>query len=226
MIILDKKENSIDIYTMKAQNEELKRYRNSIMRKHQNESHFYQLMTNSDKTIENLNKSREVDTKFLNYGLSDKSNDRIWAVLKVMDNVTFDVLKKQDEILKKYINGDYDDLLPTRVYEFVWEDELDLYLLKTEPAKKLYGNEILEMNNLLSIPKKLYLLQLLQLGEFNKLASENINGLLNLFDINYEKNIKIENINDALLMLLDSKNTEEVITKANVGTQILKRIKK
>ena len=77
MIILDKKENSIDIYTMKAQNEELKRYRNSIMQKHQNESHFYQLMTNSDKTIENLNKSREVDTKFLNYGLSDKSNDRI-----------------------------------------------------------------------------------------------------------------------------------------------------
>ena len=191
MLIYDKKDDSIDIYSIQAKKEELKKFRKNVLQKHKNEQLFYYLRTNCEKTIERFKTADDIDISFLNYDNSSPLDVGTWSSIDIMQNLHSCVIQTQKEILEKYIDGTYDDLITTRTFELICKDDLDCEihrLLKPEEAKIVSQNShgnVWEIKNMINLPRNLYLLHLLQHGKFSKLTSENITRQLQLFEIDY-----------------------------------------
>lgn len=224
MFIYDKKENSIDIYSIEAKKEALKNFRKSVIQKHKNEDLFYCLETNSEETIKQFNVARSIDIRLLDYNHIDFLDHRLWSSITQ--------LHPKKYILERYIDGEYDELVPTKTFEFIWKDDLICeihHLIKPEVEKVVFQNthgKVWEINNMINLPRNLYLLQLLLQGRFEDLTSEDISRQLQLFDINYLKNIKLDNIREILETGLVRGTIEDTINKAEIGSKILKKAKK
>lgn len=84
----------------------------------------------------------------------------------------------------------------------------------------------MEINNLINLPKSLYLLQLLQHGQYGRLLFEDITRQLSLFDIEYLKKVKIMDIKNAIETGLVSGTLYDAVSRADVGSIILQKRKK
>ena len=135
--------------------------------------------------------------------------------------------EQEKEILKKYIDGEYDKLLPTEVvgnnqkYHFLKADKEKLLLRASE-------DKIYRVNNLIDLPEKLYLLQLLLNEKYVEIANKNIEEQLSLFDIEYLKSIKKKALEElGSLGIIDLNNTS-LNEKAQINKKIIDmaRVKK
>ena len=232
MLLYDKKEDSIDIYSIHGKKEELKKFRKSVLQRHKNDNLFYYLRTNNEKTIQKFESAKDIDYKFLDYENSTPLDVGTWSTIGQMKEISKYDLQTQQEVLEKYIEGDYDSLVPTRVFEFTWKDDLDCEthrLIKPEEAKVIFQNShgnVWQISNMINLPRNLYLLQLLQQGRYDVLTSENISRQLQLFDIEYLKNIKLSDIQEMLSTGLVNETIESAIKKAETGSRILQKVKK
>lgn len=232
MLIYDKKDNSIDIYSIQEKKDELKRFKKSVLQKHKNEQLFYSLKTNCEQTIQRFRDADDLDIRFLSYDNSTPLDVGTWSSINVMQNSYSYDTQTQKEILEKYIDGAYDDLVPTRTSEFIWQDDLDCEihrLLKPEEARIVSQNSqgnVWEIKNMINLPRSLYLLHLLQHGKFSKLVSENITRQLNLFEIDYLRSVSLKDIEDMIKTGLVSGTVIGAIEKAETGSKILQKIKK
>lgn len=231
MLIYDRKENSIDIYTMNPKVEELKKYRKNVMRRQRIEEMFYSLKTNCKDTIERISYCSNVDIKLLNYDKDTIIGVRPWSRLQLMWNVEPCEKEIQQELIEKYIEGEYDSVNPVKILECNWDNvkcvELNR-LLKTTGARIVTKNSqgnVWEIKNMINLPKSLFLLHLLQQGKYGELIFENITRQLSLFDIEYLKSVNIMDIKDMIETGLVSGTLSDAIDKANIGSKILQKSK-
>ena len=67
---------------------------------------------------------------------------------------------------------------------------------------------------------------LLQHGEYEKLLSKNIDEQLSLFDIEYLKSVSIMDIKEMLETGLISETLFDAVSKVNIGSKILRKVKR
>lgn len=67
---------------------------------------------------------------------------------------------------------------------------------------------------------------LLQHGEYEKLLSKNIDEQLSLFDIEYLKSVSIMDIKEMLETGLISGTLFDAVSKVNIGSKILRKVKR
>ena len=102
---------------------------------------------------------------------------------------------------------------------------LDRYLLITEnyePITYRIGGSV--MSNILVLPKELFLLQLLENGEFEYVSTQQIDEQLRLFDINKVASFNISDIND-LISYGIIKSDSFLSKRMEGGNLILSRVK-
>lgn len=230
MLLYDKKDDSIDIYTLQARQEELKKYRKEVLQGYDTSSLFYCLKTGVESIAKNFLKGGDFDICDVD-SRGWRKLDSGWSLIDRMSKKVSDSdIEIQKKILEKYIEGEYSSLVPSRVYDTTVEhvEYYDKYLfLKPEKIKEIWNSIIFwQINNMLNLPRNLYLLQLIELGRFEQLTKENIKEQLQLFDIDYSKRVKVSEIEELLSTSLVSGKIEDVIKKAKVGSKILQKIRK
>ncbi len=211
------KDKSIDIYTMEVRKEKMKKFKKKVL-KYIDEPLFYHLKTNDDSVLNRI-ASLDVKNDFLNY-----SNHNTWSQLALMEKIKEEDIKRQEEILNKYINGDYDSLIPSRIYD---KDGDICRLLKIEDIEVLGSNNkgsICEIKNMLNLPRKLYFLQLLLTGYFDRLVDEDIKEELELFKYGHFKNVCIRDIEEILATKLVEGSIECVNETVEIGSKILQKL--
>lgn len=143
--------------------------------------------------------------------------------------------QRQKEIIEKYIEGEYDNLNIKSIIERISKGDFAYKNHRLLLVEKFLGirntisgfrEVVFENKNVIDLPNNLYLLYLLQHGEYEKLLSENITEQLSLFGIDYLKSVSIMDIKDLIETGLVSGTLFDAINKANIGSKILQKIKK
>lgn len=232
MLIYDQKGNNIDVYTMNPKVEELKKYRRNVMRRQKIEDMFYSLKTNCPNTINKFNTNEDIDIKFLDYDNDTVIETGYWSRLRPMKDVEPYEKEMQQEIIERYIEGVFDSIRPVKVFDYNWEDDIttELNRLLTTEHEKIVNihsrGNTWEVKNIINLPKSLYLLHLLQHGQYGRLIFENITKQLSLFDIEYLKSISIMDIKNVIETGLVSGTLYDAVSRADVGSKILQKRKK
>lgn len=217
--------DNLDIYQIIENKEKLRKYKQKILEENKEKQIFYVLMTNRFENILNLN-IREVGLDNINYSNSTLTETNDWSTLNPIGKHSVGA-RTRKEILKKYIDGEYDKLLPTEVvgnnqkYHFLKPDKEKILLRASE-------DKIYRVNNLIDLPEKLYLLQLLLNEKYVEIANKNIEEQLSLFDIEYLKSIKKKVLEElGSLGIIDLNNTS-LNEKAQINKKIIDmaRVKK
>lgn len=235
MLLYNKRDSEIDIYQMNPKEKKLRDYRKKALEKQ--DTIFYDLKTNCEDTIQVLFHKDELDIRVLEYNSPSQwsfieKNDMSKKKKKEVKPCDYEQRQIQKDIVKKYINGEYGTLEPTRVFEFIPKDDLDCavyHLLRPENATLINLSdfrEIWQVQNMMDLPEKLYLLQLLQLGDFGKLEFEDITKQLRLFDIDYSKSVKISDVSDMLEIGLVSGTVDDAMKKVESSSKIFQKVRK
>ena len=141
-------------------------------------------------------------------------------------------------MLECYIEGIYDSLEPKRVirrrpsathcwdweYETTWL-ETDMYYFLTLGLQQSIGRnsikDVFAIKYILNLPRNLYLLQLLQTGQFEKLSKENIQEQLQLFDVHYLKKMNVKDLEEMMAFGIITESMDSINEKLEVGSKIL-----
>ena len=233
MLLYDRKDNSIDIYSICANEEKIKEYKKSIISCLDIDELFYQLTTNNSYI-----KSQFVDSDNLSQPLFFSNGvimgNKGWIKLVPMKDTSSYNYQNQKELIEKYIEGEYDNLSIKSVIEnrtgsnnLYKNYELLLVenFIEKRNAISTFRKAWSECNNVINLPRKLFLLYLLQHGEYGRLVFENINEQLTLFDIEYLKSVSIIDIKNMLGTGLFSDTLTDIDNKANNGSKILQKRK-
>lgn len=231
MLIYNKLEDSIDIYNMEAKTEEIKKYRKRIIQKSKKqEPLFYYLKTSCLDTMKSLKDASNIDIRSLVYDNSTPLDYGTHSDLYEVQPVNID--EDQEEILEAYIAGHYDKLPTTKVFQFNWEAEEDEELFRFLKPNSYYitstnshGN-VYEIDDMLNLPRNLYLLHQLLQGRYSGVADENLSKLLKLFEFDYQRNIKLKEIEEIIATGLISDSMDQVIKKVETSSKVYQKAKK
>ena len=162
-------------------------------------------------------------------------DNRGWLKLIPMkDTFSYDP-QRQKEIIEKYIEGKYDNLDVKSMIERTSKGDStykshSLLLIENflDTRNTIAGIRVVvfETKNVIDLPNNLYLLYLLQHGEYEKLLSKNIDEQLSLFDIEYLKSVSIMDIKEMLETGLISETLFDAVSKVNIGSKILRKVKR
>lgn len=220
MLIYQRQDDKIEIYDMKGKSEEIKKYRKGVISRHKNDDLFYSLKTNNLRTrkeFENFNEIFLYSISFDNYDPLDVSS---YSELKLSEY--------RNDILERYLVGLYDGLEPINVFKVnKLQKEIVHRFLRTSDVEEndINFHRIWEFNNLIDLPRELYILQLLLLGKFKELENENIRKQLSLFEVNHLKSVKLLEIKEMLETGLVSGSLENIENMASIGRKILSKRK-
>lgn len=231
MLLYNKLENSIDIYNMEGKEEKIKKYRERILKQNKNKDPlFYYLKTNCLDTIKTLESASNIDINLLSYDNSTVLDCGSYSDIFEIAPSSLD--NDQEAIIEAYINGHYDKLTVTNVFQFNCKKKEDEELLRLLKPKKSYitstnshGN-VYEIDDILNLPRNLYLLHLLKQGKYAKVADENITKLSKMFEIEYIKNVKLKEIEEMLETGLVDGTLEKTIKKVETSSKVFQKLKK
>ena len=232
MLIYDKKDTEIDIYSIYANEEKIKDYKKRIIDSLDEDELFYTLTTNSSNIVSKIENNLYQPLIYSNGVFID---NRGWLKLIPMkDTFSYDP-QRQKEIIEKYIEGKYDNLDVKSMIERTSKGDStykshSLLLIENflDTRNTIAGIRVVvfETKNVIDLPNNLYLLYLLQHGEYEKLLSKNIDEQLSLFDIEYLKSVSIMDIKEMLETGLISETLFDAVSKVNIGSKILRKVKR
>lgn len=230
MFIYNKLENSIDIYNIDPKEDEIKKYRKRVLHKaKKQEPLFYYLKTNCSDTIETLKNSSNLDFRLLSYENESVLDCGTWSNLYEINESELD--RDQEDIIESYIEGHYDKLPIIKVFQYDWEKDNNEELFRLIKPKSHYiastnshGN-VYEIDDMLNLPRNLYLLHLLKQGKYATIVDERLINLLKMFEINYVKNVKLKDIEEIIEIGLINDSMKNVIKKAETASKVFKKIK-
>lgn len=218
MFIIDKNKGGIDLYTIEAKRDELRKYRETILKSHEQQL-FYYILSKKVKTLKKFITSSSIDLnnshdknlnqlllKLCNYNVSDEDNEMIYHYF---DN---------SSLIKKYLDGLMDTNSVVKLMSN--SHDCDLYYLVSDITKIDYNHWLLK--EVMNLPKELYLLHLLLLGRYEKLENEQITEQLSLFDIKYFITYTENDLKDLSNLGL-MPNYNEVMNKAMLHSRILQK---
>ncbi len=245
MYIYDRKNDSIDLYTIEAKKEELKEYKRSVLEKSKDNLLYY-LITNVEKVRNRFVNSQELSIHDIEF------NTHVWTPViyntfsilrevigtksiaelqeqceRYLENgwlENLDICRDQINLIKQYINGDFDNIPLLRIVE---ENMQDFYLLRTESDRNDSQTDTnLFVHNIIKLPRSLQILQLLLQGKYEKINDAEITDQLKLFNIDYFNSIKLSDIRDLHASGLVNGSYESTLEKASCGSRILQKYKK
>ena len=240
MYIYDKKDDSIDLYTIEAKKEELKEYKRSVLEKSKDNLLYY-LITNVEKTRNQFVNSQELSISDIEFD-TRAWNPALYNTFSILREVAgtkniaeiqeqckrylnngwienLDICMDQINLIKQYINGDFDNIPLIRIVE---ENMQDFYLLRTELDKNHSQAGVnWFVHNIIKLPRSLQILQLLLQGKYEKINDAEITDQLGVFNIDYYNSIKLNDIRD-----LVKESYKATLEKASCGSRILQKYKK
>ncbi len=246
MYIYDKKDDSIDLYTIEAKKEELKEYKRSVLEKSKDNLIYY-LITNVEKTRNLFINSQELAISDIEFDTRTWNHPAIYNTFSILREVAgtksiaelqeqckrylengwlenLDICMDQIKLIKQYINGDFDNAPLIRIVE---ENMQDFYLLRTELDKNHSQADVnWFVHNIIKLPRSLQILQLLLQGKYEKINNAEITDQLGVFNIDYYKSIKLNDIRDLHASGLVKGSYKATLEKASCGSRILQKYKK
>lgn len=178
MYLYDKSNNNIDVYTMISNSKKVKEFKKREMAQ-KLPFEILKAATNNEKKLQipkdsfSWDELNEVETGF--YG------GRFWHKISNYE-LTEEEMKRQLKLLNDYYQGNFTN----KKVALIKKDLKTIkYFLLTQDSYQA-SNNIYIMNNIISIPKSLYLLQLLEQGNLYEVENEDISEQLQTFDISKE----------------------------------------
>ena len=224
MFAYDKKDSSIEIYSIESDNNILEEYRNEKMKLIPEEYRVYK----AKQVCKELNEEPffekhldEVDSRFFSSAIVDRKTPFAEDYHILLPEFDTD-LKKQ--LIDRYIKGEYVDRKTATILYDTFK-----YFLLTEPKYKrcTNNNYTHHMNNIIQIPDCLYALQLLQQEKYNQFLEQetDINEILSLFEIERIDEISEEEIIKCDRYGITDNAYNKVLSKVNNSKQLINYIK-
>ena len=247
MYLYDNNGKNIDIYSLNSDNNKTKKYRTIKMKEIKEDERFFYTNEMSTRNIEPM--------PFLFKKLKDTNvirenelMERDWRLIKYDKPLNLEGKKLFErislicnrgrtnestiELINNYYNGKYTNEPVIKVSYLENGNIFIKYLLFTTSEYNCYTNPhdpspyFVEVDNIISIPKELFFLQLIQLEKFMLATSEDISEQLELFNFKF-----IDSFNKDELQKMDKygiteNNYSRIITKANNDSHILRLLKK
>lgn len=165
MYLFSQNKNKIDVYEVVADTDKLKQYRKKILDTYQEHELFYTLKSNVSETVFDFIDLFSINQREIEYVKETPKKKKYYSKLLLNVPEKRREKKLQKEVIEKYINGEYQKLHPLIVYHLhkdtCTEEELH-YFLRPHGIVR-YPREW-HIDNIIDLPKELYLLQLLELG--------------------------------------------------------------
>lgn len=232
MLIYDKKDTEIDIYSISANEAKIKYYKKRIIDSLDEDELFYTLTTNSSNIVSKIENNLYQPLIYSNGVFID---NRGWLKLIPMKNTFSYNPQRQKEIIEKYIEGEYDNLDIKSIIERTSKEDstykshsllLVENFLDTRNAISGIREVVFETKNVIDLPNNSYLLYLLQHDEYEKLLSKNIDEQLSLFDIEYLKSVSMIDIKEMIDVGLISGTLFDAVSKVKIGSKVLQKVKR
>ncbi len=228
MLLYESNGKKIDVYSFMPDERTLIEYRRENIRKQNIDELFYYFETTNETIINRFVNAEDLDTRFLEHNSEDW-----WSEIKQQRFIPKSKELIQQEILEKYIKGEFSQVIPTRT--FIPDDGTDCYLknyLATGNPTSTYSNIekriIYTIENLISLPNNLCALQLLLNGEFSKILGSwlDYSEPIQFFQAIKEAEISSDELKKILLFNLVNETYDEVKNKIETTTEILQKVKK
>lgn len=225
MNLYEKINNKVDVYTLIPIEDRIKEYKRAQLEKEDINSLFYYMETNNEIIMNRFCNGDVLDISFLN-----SNNNDLYSKIENRQTNAY-----QKQLLEKYINGDYTNVLPTQTD--IFDGEVDCRLksyLKTDFYKKIQiGQEIIyTLDNIIRLSNDLCDLQLLlngnisQFNYFNMWKSESEHDeLLRLFKVSKNYSIDLEELLKIAKSDLISESPDRIELDINTKSKLLRRIK-
>lgn len=215
MFLYDKKENSINVYSVKSDNT-IVEYRKKEMDKISEK--VFKARTKIDSSLETpLFEKNEVLSNIIPIGTANNCKSGYGSHWLSPD------YNRNYELVCRYINGDYINKPVVRVQG----DEMMYFLLTQKNYFTCFNNTDKKvMNGIIKIPESLYLLQSFQQEEFSFLNDKSISELLSLFSVSYTDEISLEELEKMDKYGMAPNAYQNALNKANKDSQVLKFVRK
>ena len=218
MFLYDKKDKTIDVFTLTHNPQEIRDYKIEQMKKIP--PHKRSLFT--EEIVSNCKSTPVLFKKDLNSEIIDISELR--GPNKSL-NYNTDMEDVADLLEWFYQSEQTDDKQVARVSDF----KMLKYLLIAGnyfSSKEENGKIILKVVDIIQIPKSLYLLQLLLQEKFSTISGEDISEQLSLFNFSYVNNINLDELQKMDACGITENAYSRIINKANNDKPVLKLLKK
>ena len=205
MKIYKKENDMIEVYEMSINDEAVKLYKDSLA----NRIKFYDIKSSDNDKLRKFDKQDIMNAGALN----EYKGKYDWIFTDISDEEY-----GQDEILSKYIDGEYDQVSIKEIYGSNKNDfnEVLYVLIPSDNSVVITRDEnvgdIYALENILVLPYELYKLQMLLQGKFDKLSPKDLELFNSFYNLKYLGN-------------LEHSLVSEIITdkKINIHSRILKK---
>lgn len=205
MKIYKKENDMIEVYEMSINDEAVKLYKDSLA----NRIKFYDIKSSDNNKLRKFDKQDIMSAGALN----EYKGKYDWIFTGISDEEY-----GQDEILSKYIDGEYDQVSIKEIYGSNKNDfnEVLYALIPSDNSVVITRDEnvgdIYALENILVLPYELYKLQMLLQGRFDKLLSKDLELFNSFYNLEYLGN-------------LEHSLVSEIITnkEINIHSRILKK---
>lgn len=205
MKIYKKENDMIEVYEMSINDEAVKLYKDSLA----NRIKFYDIKSSDNDKLRKFDKQDIMNAGALN----EYKGKYDWIFTDISDEEY-----GQDEILSKYIDGEYDQVSIKEIYGSNKNDfnEVLYALIPSDNSVVITRDEnvgdIYALENILVLPYELYKLQMLLQGRFDKLLSKDLELFNSFYNLEYLGN-------------LEHSLVSEIITnkEINIHSRILKK---
>ena len=234
MYLYNKDNNMIEVYSVNYSYDELDKFRKEEMQKIPLDKRFYYAITKCNPILE-----RPIETiKWRNLECGDSYyGDQSYHSISNY-NLDEEEMNRQYRLLQEFYN-ESNSFNPTvkviidedsKIIHDIEEDYRYFILTQKEYVKRLYPNDGYILPDILSVTKPLFLLQLFESRQFNRLKDENIDFLSSLLQVSDEpvEKISIEYLKRLENLGVYSTFSEQMskICESQNFFQKLKRIKK
>lgn len=226
MHLITNNESGIDIFEMTPKLEEIKKFRKIEMDNYPDDLKLRYLQTNTLEPIEKLFKNNTLFASELNF---QNCNYEDFYTSTLYNCPINDHTKKiLDDLLEKYYNNEFNKkhictINYAKIIKYKFKTIEKEYLLMTQKNDNNFTQRVKEVKNILSLPGKLYTLELLLRSKFDLVNTDDIEKHLQLFDINYIKSYS----SDEIKFLKEARiiNNKVLDKSIKSSTKIYKKIK-
>lgn len=225
MNLYEKNNNKVDVYTLIPIEDRIKEYKRAQLEKEDINSLFYYMETDNEIIMDRFYNGEILNIIFLN-----SNNNDLYSKIENRQTKAY-----QKQLLEKYFNGDYSNVLPTQT--FIPDGGVDCRLksyLKTNFYNTIHTDQkiIYTLDNIIRLSDDLCDLQLLlngnisQFNYFNMWKSESENDeLLRLFKVSKNYSIDLEELLKIAKSDLVSEIPDRIELEINTKSKLLRRIK-
>ena len=228
MYLYDINKDKIDVYEMSPWSDKIAEFKKNEMEKVPFEQRVLRASTNYEHELEKNDRPISYDKlQYKTYG--------VWGGTFYHNVVSYQMSdyekERQAQLLNEYYTGHIDSSKIALIEKHNKEedrDEIVKYLLLTDTYHYDHGEYV--MNDIISIPKSLYLLNLLEQGKFYNydIEHEDISRQLETFDISKNPvwSLSLKELSDIYQFELLPGQYYNVVEKAEKTQKILQKIKR